>query len=135
MNQLTKSQENYIKIIYELSLHEGAVHISDIAANLEVSKASASVAAKSLEEKGLVWRDAGRLVYLTHKGQKQAMSVLDKFWIINDFLINELQVDSNTAYLDAHALEHVVSEETICALRRFLDEQKSPDANGMLRAE
>lgn len=135
MSQLTKSQENYIKIIYELSLHEGAAHISDIAVKLEVSKASASVAAKSLEKQGFVWRDAGRRVYLTHEGKKQAVCVLDKFSFIKDFLINELQVDPDTAYLDAHALEHVVSEETVCALRRFLDKQKSPDAISMLRAE
>lgn len=53
------------------------------------------------------------------------MCIIDKFSIIKDFLIHALQVDQDMAYNDAHALEHVVSEETICALRRFLEEQRA----------
>lgn len=121
---LTKSQENYIKIIYELSLHKDGAHITDIATEFGVSKASASVAAKSLEKKGLVRRDIGRLVCLTHEGEKQAISILDKFSIIKELLVNMLGVDPQTAHTDACAMEHLVSPETLCAMCRSVSSRE-----------
>lgn len=121
MCKITKSQENYIKIIYELSLYEEGVHIADIAAKLGVTKASASAAVKALQKKGLVRRDAGRLVYLTDEGKRLAAYILDKFSILREFLADTLQVDLQTAYTDACAMEHSVSPETLCAICRFVN--------------
>ena len=121
MQKITTAQENYIKNIYELSLREEGVRISDIATKFGVTKASASVAVKSLQKKSLVHRGAGRLVYLTDEGRKQALYVSDKFSIICEFLTNILHVDLQTAHAEAGALEHVISAETLCALCRLIN--------------
>jgi Mn-dependent DtxR family transcriptional regulator len=121
MSKLTKSQENYIKIIYELSLHGDGVHVTDIAAKLGVAKASASVAVKALQKQELVRRDIGRLVYLTDEGKKQAAHIEDKFLLIYKFLTDTLHIDWQTAHTDACALEHLMSQETLCAICRFMN--------------
>lgn len=121
MDRLTKAEENYIKTIYALSSTEEGAHISDIAAKLDVTKASTSVAVKSLQRKAFVRRDAERLVYLTDEGRRMAILILNKFSIIREFLTGTLHVDPPTAHIEACAMEHFVSQETLCALCRFIN--------------
>lgn len=123
MTTLTKSQENYLEIIYKLSFYTDGVHISDIATEFNVTKTSASVAVKALQKMSLVQRDARRLVYLTDEGRDHARRVSKKFLIIYEFLTKVLAVDTKTAYEDAGAMEHHVSSETICALCRYIKQQ------------
>ena len=123
MATLTKSQENYLEIIYKLSLYTEGVHISDIAAMFNVTKTSASVAVKALQKMSLVRRDAHRLVYLTDEGRNQAKRVSKTFLIIYEFLTKVLAVDTKTAYEDSGAMEHRVSSETTCALCRYIKQQ------------
>lgn len=127
MCSLTKSQENYIKIIYELCSDGGGVRISDIAARLEVTKASASAAVKSLQKKELVCRCVERLVYLTDEGSKTAAEIANKFSIINGFLTTCLHIDPQIARADACALEHVLSPATLCALCGFINKEPCCD--------
>ncbi len=119
MNKMTKSQENYIKTIYELSRNGAGARISDIAAKLEVTKASASVGIKTLQEMNLIRRDEDRLVYLTSEGVVRAKVITGKFSIIRDFLSNVLLIDEKIAHDDACAMEHVLSTETLCVLCRM----------------
>lgn len=139
MGKHTKSQENYLKIIYELSLHKGGVHITDIAARFGVTKASASVAVKALQKQELVRRDCARLVYLTDEGKLLAAYLSDKFSVICEFLTNTLHIDPRTAHTDACALEHSVSQETLCAICRLTNSRTCNDgcivAQKMLKAE
>ena len=121
MSRLTKSQENYLKTIFLLSGNDGSVRITDIATRFGVSKASASIAVAKLEEKGFVQRDESRRVILTAKGLREAKRVADYYNVISDFLTGKLNVDLSTALIDARALEHVVSEETINAMRTALN--------------
>lgn len=129
MCKITKSQENYIKIIYELSLSGDGVHIIDIAARFGVAKSSTCVAVKELEKKDLVRRDAGRLVYLTDDGKSLAARISYKFSVILEFLTGTLHVDQQTAYTDACALEHLVSMETLCAICRLINKRTCSDCS------
>ena len=108
-----------MRAVYILCCGNGA-RLTDIANQLGVSKASACVAMTKLEEKGFVIRDAGRLIVLTPDGQREAKRVDGNFRAIYLFLTKELNVDSETALMDAGALEHVVSEVTVSALRSAL---------------
>lgn len=141
MDALTKSQENYLEIIYKLSLCKDGVRILDIAANFNVTKASASVAVKALQKMYLVRRDANRLVYLTDEGRNQARRISRTFLIVYEFLTEVLAVDIKTAYADAGAMEHHISSKTACALCRYVKQQACDDGcaiplnaihNGML---
>ncbi len=113
---LSTSQIHYIKAIYELSPKGEGIRISDIAVNLDVTKASVCAAMKNLEQKEMVYRDAGRLVFLTDEGEYQAMLTLDKFLIIRGFLTEVLGIKAEIAEQDACAIEHVISTETLCSI-------------------
>ncbi len=116
MKSTTPSQENYLRSIIMLSPGNNGVRISDMAVKLDVSKASVCVAANNLEQLDLIERDHSRLVYLTPKGKEFAYRLLDKHSIIKAFLIEILQIDAETAQKDACAMEHLVSDDTLCSM-------------------
>lgn len=119
ISRLTKSQEDYLLTIYFLSSQEHGVRVTDIASSFGVTKASASIAVTKLKKEGFVVKDCNRLVSLTSDGEREAIRIFDNFTVINLFLRSKLKVDSNTALIDPGALVHVVSEETVNALRSF----------------
>lgn len=122
---LTKSDIGYIKIIYELSCTGEGAHINDIAAKLNVTKASASLAVKKLQRETFLQRDIHRLVFLTNAGEKEALHFLDRFEIIQSFLKNVLRVGDQTAKEDAKAIENLLSIDSVCALcKRTAQETK-----------
>lgn len=121
MGGLTGSQENYLRTIFILSCGNCDVRLTDIAHRLGISKASACAAVTQLAGKGLVVRDSRRLISLTPYGECEAKRIMDNFTVINLFLTSGLKIDPNTALIDADALEHVVSEETLNAMRLSLE--------------
>lgn len=121
MSRLTKSQANYLQTVFILGNGEDGVRLTDIASRLGISKASACVAISKLEENGFVVRDARRLISLTPDGEREAKRVIDNFTVISLFLTNKLNVDRRIALMDAGAFEHVVSAETVNALRLSLE--------------
>lgn len=126
MSKLSRSMENYIKAVYELSSADtdGGARVCDIAEKLNVSKASASLAMTNLVKLGLAYKDANRRVHLTTDGECQAIQLLDKFEVIRTFLVKILCVDKSIADYDACAIEHVVSIDTLCAICRFSNKSK-----------
>lgn len=118
---LTISQHNYLKTVYELSSSNEGVHISDVAAKLEVTKASTCVAMHVLEKKDLIYRDKYRQILLTQTGKQQAMLITHKFRIIRQFLTEILHVEQEIATADACVMENLINMETLCCLCRFID--------------
>lgn len=119
MKGLSVSMQHYIKAVYELSDDGAGVRISDIAVKVGVTKASACIAMQALQKKAMVKRDTDRLVFLTASGERQAILSYDKYMIIKQFLEDVLKVNYEIAAVDACAIEHVISIETLCSLCRF----------------
>lgn len=123
--QLSRSQEDYLKTVYELSSSYGdGVRVCDVAQKLNVSKASASLALTKLTEQGFIYKDTERHAHLTECGERKAVQILDKYEIIKAFLVKILCVDKSIADHDACAIEHVISVDTLCAICRFLKKAK-----------
>ena len=121
MIALTRSQEHYLRGIFALSSDGEGTRICDVAEELGVSRPSVCTAVKTLERMGLIERDESRQILLTTKGMEQANLMLDKLAIIKSFLVDVLQVNVKSAQLDACAIGHVISMETLCSLCRCLD--------------
>lgn len=119
MKCLTPSMQHYIKALFVLSSDNEGVHIREIAEKLGVTKASVSIAMKVLQKDDFVYRGRNRLVFLTEKGENQALCLTEKYKIIKCFLIEVLQLDSEIAAQDACAIEHVISTETLCSICRY----------------
>lgn len=119
MKLLSPSQAHYLKAVYELSFEsDGSVRVCDVAEKLHLSKASVSLAMRKLEKETLVRKDERRQIHLTEAGEQQAVLMIGKCTVLQQFLIEVLGVDEKTAIADACTLEHLISVDTLCSLCR-----------------
>ena len=124
MPRIQESAENYLEAILILQQQRGEVHSVDIAAYLEFSKPSVSVAMKNLRELGCITVDGEGHISLTEKGREIAERVYERHTLFTNLLVG-LGVDEDTAMADACRIEHVVSEETFQAIKRHVQEKHS----------
>ena len=120
MQNLSFIMENYLEAIYELSREKNFARISDIAKRLNVSKAIASSAMRSLMSKGLIATEKYREIYLTEEGRKLAELTAKKHQAIKKFFTEVLKVDEEIADSDACAIEHVISNASAKAIEEYL---------------
>jgi Mn-dependent DtxR family transcriptional regulator len=109
--------ENYLEAVYELSQDGCGARLTDIAARMSVTKSTANTAMSSLAERGLVECGRYRRIALTHAGYGMASGVAEKHKTIRRFFTEILNMDDETADTDACAIEHVISDKAILAMR------------------
>jgi Mn-dependent DtxR family transcriptional regulator len=119
LNKLTFTMENYLEAIYELATMTGSARLTDIAARLSVTKSTANAAMSSLADKGLIENHRYSQIRLTEAGRKMASDVAEKHVVIRKFFNEVLEIDNDTADEDACAIEHVISDKSIDAMKRF----------------
>ncbi|MEA4845737.1 MAG: metal-dependent transcriptional regulator [Clostridiaceae bacterium] len=125
MEMLSPNMEEYMKTIFKLHRlsGDGIVHISDIAEDRGLRKASVCRATDILAEKGFVQKDRYKGLYFTKKGLQYAYYIERRYSIITRFLNEVLRVDLDTARKDACGIEHVISDECYRSICLFLREQ------------
>ena len=114
-----QSLEDYLESILTLASEKQVVHRIDVAKKMNVSQAAVNKAVKILLEKDFVYED-GKHLYLTQSGQTYAEAVYERHCVIREFL-TALGVGSACAAEDACKMEHLVSEETFLAMKKFLE--------------
>lgn len=119
--KLSPSREEYLKAIYKLSERTELVRSIDIAVYLGVSKPSVHSAVTTLQEEGLVIKPLGGAILLTEEGRKKGEIITTKFRILRYFLNSCCNVSEPTASADACRMEHIISDESIFALKKYLD--------------
>ena len=112
-----ESMEDYLETILHLYRKNGHVRSIDIANELAFTKASVSIAMKSLREKELITVDETGYISLTEEGMKKANKVLERHTLLSDWLIR-LGVSEKTAIEDACRIEHYISDETFEILKK-----------------
>lgn len=122
MARIQESAENYLETILILEQRKGTVRSIDIAAELEFSKPSVSVAMKNLREQGCVVMDADGLISLTDQGRKIAEGIYERHTLFTEWL-KSLGVSEKNAAEDACRIEHVISEETFRAIKEHTARQ------------
>ena len=75
MKKIQESAENYLETILILHQRNGSVRSVEIAAELNFSKPSVSVAMKHLREKGHITMDRDGQISLTPEGRRIASAV------------------------------------------------------------
>ncbi|MCQ2598681.1 MAG: metal-dependent transcriptional regulator [Treponema sp.] len=116
-----KSKENYLKAILITNEKYGACRAVDISRQLSVSKASASIALKKLEEEGFISREEWRIT-LTEKGSVIARHIYEKNLFFTEWFEN-LGVSKENAKVDACKIEHIISDETYQKMKKFVTNQ------------
>lgn len=119
---MTISEENYIKVIYHLSLvSPKGVNTNAIAGMLETKASSVTDMLKKLSEKNLVSYQKYQGVTLTEKGFLSAKMIVRKHRLWEVFLVEKLQFSWDEVHEIAEELEHIKSEKLINKLDEFLD--------------
>ena len=110
---LSRSVEDYLKVIYSLSEGGAAASTSDIAAMLEVQPASVSGMVKRLAESGLADHAPYRGVRLSAEGNREALRIIRRHRILETYLSQRLGYSWDDVHAEAERLEHAASEELI----------------------
>ena len=118
--QLTPANEDYLEAIYELAGLGGTVRSVDLAARLEVSKASVNNAVKNLKQAGFIEQPFYGDITLTIKGAEYAAGILERHHVLYHFLIDVLEVEPATAADEACKMEHAISDNTLERLTAHL---------------
>lgn len=117
--KIQESAENYLEAILVLGLKNPTVRSVDIAAQLNFSKPSVSVAMKNLRENGYINMSPEGRITLTDKGREIAENVYEKHTLLTQWLVF-LGVDPETAASDACKIEHVISRESFEAIKKHV---------------
>ena len=117
--KIHESAENYLEAILILSHRNGDVHAIDIAAELNFSKPSVSIAMKKLRENGYIEINELGHITLTDTGAEIAQRIYERHTFLSAWL-TALGVDPVVAAEDACRMEHVLSAESFDAIRAFV---------------
>lgn len=115
--QIHESAEDYLEQILMQLEKKGHARSVDIAAGLNVSKPSVSVAMKKLRENGYISMSSDNLISLTDKGYAIARRIYDRHRTLTRYLV-QLGVPEEIAREDACKMEHDLSEESYAAMQR-----------------
>jgi DtxR family Mn-dependent transcriptional regulator len=118
---MTYSEENYIKVIYHLSLvSPKGINTNAIAGMIESKASSVTDMVKKLAEKELVDYQKYQGVTLTQKGLHVAKMIVRKHRLWEVFLVEKLDFTWDEVHDLAEELEHIKSEKLINRLDEFL---------------
>lgn len=117
--KIQESAENYLEAVLILQKRNGHVHSIDIAAELDFSKPSVSVAMKNLRENGYVEVEDNGNISLSVKGKEIAERMYERHTLLSDWLI-ALGVNKEVALEDACRVEHVLSAESFAAIKNHV---------------
>jgi DtxR family Mn-dependent transcriptional regulator len=117
----TASLEDYLEAIVILNQDGKAATVTAISKSIGVKKPSVEWAINKLSDAGLVVHKPYKDVKLTPEGTKIAHEVYRRHKILRSFLVNVLEIDPDIAEVDACRMEHLLSEESLKQLEKFMD--------------
>jgi DtxR family Mn-dependent transcriptional regulator len=117
---LTRKEEDYLEVIYNLSKEKGYARIKDISKILDVKPPSAVEMARKLSNKSLINYLKNEPLKLTDKGLKIAKLVNTKHETFRNFF-KILLVPEDIAKKDSFKIEHNLHTLTITQLQRFVE--------------
>ena len=119
----TETAEDYVEMIADLIELEGEARVIDLARYFGVTHATVSKIVTRLNKEGYVVNRPYRSLFLTEKGRSLAQRCKERHDIVFSFL-RSLNIEPETAHLDAEGIEHHVSEETLKALAHLTEQLK-----------
>lgn len=118
--KLMESGQMYLETIYVLSKEKTSVHSIDVSEHMGYSKPSVSRAIGILKSGGYVEMAEDGSLTLTESGLTVAEQIYERHTILTECLVR-LGVDREIAAEDACKMEHVISDESMAALKKFIE--------------
>jgi len=142
MENLSTTEENYIKTIYHLQQVDSTVSTNEVAAKLNTKAASVTDMLKRLNTKQVLNYEKYKGFTLSDEGEKIALGIVRKHRLWEYFLVEKLQFRWDEVHIIAEELEHVSSQLLVERLDDFLGRPKFdphgdpiPDSNGKIEAQ
>lgn len=114
-----ESGEMYLETIYVLGQKQQNVRSIDVAEEMGFSKPSVSRGVSILKQQGYLTVDGNGFLELTDSGMDLAKKIYERHTVLTEALVR-LGVDPEIAQQDACKMEHIISDETLNALKRHM---------------
>lgn len=125
-NSLTPSEEDYIEMIYRLSLNEDKIKLKEISNSLNIKPPSVTKMIKKLESKNLLIYRKYDYIQLTDIGEIVGKRLFDRHNVVYSFL--ETIGLREYIHEETEKIEHTISIETLLRideLINFFEENES----------
>lgn len=116
---LQESGEMYLESIYVLTKKSSSVRSIDVCEYMGYSKPSVSRAIGLLKSGGYVVVDGEGFLSLTQEGKDVAQKIYERHTMLTEMLVR-LGVSREVAAEDACKIEHVISDETVAAIKKYV---------------
>ncbi|MBE7016351.1 MAG: metal-dependent transcriptional regulator [Ruminococcaceae bacterium] len=117
---MKESGEMYLESIYILCSSKTNVRSVDVAEHMNYSKPSVCRAVGILKKDGYISVDKDGYITLTDLGITTANKIFERHTVLTNLLI-KLGVDKETASEDACRIEHVISDTTFNAVKKYIE--------------
>ncbi len=121
--EIKESGEMYLETILVLHNSKGLVRSIDVSEYMNFSKPSVSRAMGILKNNGYIIMDKDGYISLTEKGKNTAEKIYERHRVLSSLLM-DLGVPEDIATEDACKVEHVISDETFEALKKYNQRRK-----------
>lgn len=117
---LQESGEMYLETILILSRKQKLIRAVDVGEYMGFSKPSVSRAIGILKKEGYVVSDENGFLTLTDDGLNKAERIYERHELLTK-LLSGFGVSEDTASEDACKMEHVISDESFEAIKKYMD--------------
>ncbi|WP_411678785.1 transcriptional regulator MntR [Clostridium thailandense] len=118
-NLLTASMEDYLEMIYRLSMDIGFTRVHDLSEALNVHPPSATRMVQKLGELNLLQYEKYGVIVLKEKGKKLGEFLLKRHYIIESFL-RLLGIPENMILKETEKVEHTLSDDTTKCFEEYI---------------
>lgn len=123
----TPTMEDYLERIYSLIEEKGYARVSDIAEALAVHPSSVTKMVQKLDQNKYLIYEKYRGLILTAKGKKIGKRLVDRHYLLEEFL-QMIGVSEENIYDDVEGIEHHLSWDSITCIEYLVEYFKqNPD--------
>jgi len=126
---ISKSLEEYLKVMYILKKQTGDIRVTDIANKMNCSKAGVNKAINNLKDNNLVNYETYGDIELTEEGEKLAKKIIEAYDIMYVFLKDVIGIDERLASEDAEKIKSAISDTTLNEIAKYI--HKALDLNDL----
>lgn len=118
-SSLTASMEDYIEMIFRLSLNNGFTRIHDLSQALNIQPPSATKMVQRLAEMGYIKYEKYGFLMLEERGKQIGNWLLKRHMIIEKFM-RIIGVNDSMVLQETEKIEHTLSNDTTACFERFV---------------
>lgn len=139
---ISHTEENYLKVLYNLTSLKGEASINDISKQLDIKMPTVNSMMKRLAEKELVVYESYKPLKLTDEGKKLAALIIRKHRLTEMYLVEKMGFGWEQVHNIAEQIEHIQAPEFFEKMDELLGFPKVdphgspiPDAEGNIASD